>query len=359
MKFTSVYLLIIVLLASINADGQDIARYDVDGNENLSILDANILASEIACENKTSVLDVNRDNKVSVVDLTLLINRLLGNINYQVTDIILPTHMGVILDSTATISATLCPTEPDISTLEWQSSNNEIATVDPNGMVTGLKEGFATITASTTDGSNISSSCIIDVTAHEFTDLALPSGTLWANTNLGAEKPEEAGTFYAWGETDEKDGFTDANYIDYTYIKYTLNGDTELLVADDAANVNWGERWRMPGKEQLDELVENCTWTWCDGESVQYNGKNAKGYIITGNNGNTIFLPAEGLMNFGTSNFGNNVSGYYWSRTLYPEKTSDGYSQAYNIYFNVYRGYSVSHSERFLGEQIRPVRVSD
>ena len=112
---------------------------------------------------------------------------------------------------------------------------------------------------------------------HEYVDLGLPSGTLWATMNIGANAPGESGDYFAWGETEPKD------YYDWTtykwcnstssgVIKYCTNssdghngftdGKTELDPADDAAYVNWGHSWRMPTMEQIQELVENCSWQW-------------------------------------------------------------------------------------------------
>ncbi len=125
---------------------------------------------------------------------------------------------------------------------------------------------------------------------HEYVDLGLPSGTMWATCNVGAMKPEEFGDYYAWGETTTK---TDYNWDTY---KYSSNGDlltkycnsssygkdgytdtkTILDLSDDAAYVNWGGKWRMPTKTQQDELLNECYWVWTD----SYNSSSVKGYIV-------------------------------------------------------------------------------
>ncbi len=154
---------------------------------------------------------------------------------------------------------------------------------------------------------------------HEYVDLGLPSGTLWATCNVGASKPEEYGDYFAWGETEPKEVYDWSTYkwcngSENTLTKYCthsslgiVDNKTELELEDDAAYVNWGPSWRMPNTEQQDELVEQCTWTW-----AQQNGVN--GQLVTGPNGNTIFLPFSGYCSE-SLNFADSY-GYYWSRTL-------------------------------------------
>ena len=108
---------------------------------------------------------------------------------------------------------------------------------------------------------------------HDFVDLGLPSGTLWATCNVGAEVPEGYGDYFAWGETEPK------TVYDWTTYKY-CNGDSDQLTkycqeaiygydgytddlydlqpSDDAATVNWGEGWRMPSASEGDELLSQC-----------------------------------------------------------------------------------------------------
>ena len=154
----------------------------------------------------------------------------------------------------------------------------------------------------------------------EFVDLGLPSGTLWASRNVGANSPEEYGSYFAWGETAPKEVYTWQTYkwcngSKNTITKYCTNGDygivdnkTELDPEDDAAYVNWGPSWRTPSKEQLDELREKCSWQW-----TRINDVN--GRLVTGPNGNTIFMPAAGSY-WGSWNYDKGSWGYYLSRSL-------------------------------------------
>ena len=142
---------------------------------------------------------------------------------------------------------------------------------------------------------------------HEYVDLELPSGTLWATCNVGAENPGEYGNYFAWGETKPKANY---DWITYKHInnsglcKYCaeckielaksmmakIDNKLELEAEDDAATVNWGNDWQMPSEEQFAELIDTSytTTSW-----TTQNGVNGR-LIISKSNGNRIFLPAAG-----------------------------------------------------------------
>ena len=196
---------------------------------------------------------------------------------------------------------------------------------------------------------------------HEWVDLGLPSGTLWATCNVGANAPEEYGDYFAWGETAPKEYYDWSTYKwcngSYkTMTKYCTNssygyngftdGKTELDPEDDAAYVNWGPSWRMPTTEQQRELYETCSSVW-----TTQNGVN--GRLFTGPNGNTLFLPAAGYR-WGESLNDAGSYGFYWSRALYSSDPSDAYflgfcSGGWSGWSIYYRGY---------GHAVRAVRVS-
>ena len=170
---------------------------------------------------------------------------------------------------------------------------------------------------------------------HEWVDLGLPSGTLWATCNVGANSPEEYGDYFAWGEVEPKDYYHSNTYkwfvkdsnIDYWITKYCndstegyngfVDNKMELDPEDDAAYVNWGPSWRMPTREQQDELRESCTWNW-----TTLNGVN--GCQVTGPNGNTIFLPAAGYRKVDIL-YADGTNGYFWSQTIYPYTSFGAY----------------------------------
>lgn len=163
---------------------------------------------------------------------------------------------------------------------------------------------------------------------HEYIDLGLPSGNMWATCNIGADAPEAAGNYYAWAETAPKQTYTTENY---PYIRLVIeNEDTlrkltkycsqsnfgyegfrdeleSLLAEDDAAAVNWGGQWKTPSEEDYNELFENCTITT---DTIN----NVVGLTFKATNGNSIFMPAvryysdEGLADY--------ACGCYWTSTL-------------------------------------------
>ena len=181
---------------------------------------------------------------------------------------------------------------------------------------------------------------------HEYVDLGLPSGTLWATCNVGATAPEAYGNYYAWGETETKTNYTWSNYKfttdgGTTFTKYNAtDGKIILDPEDDAAAVNWGGKWRMPTQAKWTELRENCTWTW-----TSLNGTN--GYEVKGKNGNSIFLPMAGINDNGLDAV--DEFGFYWTSARHDTEIyandieMDGGSES--------RGYSY----RYYGMPVRPV----
>lgn len=146
----------------------------------------------------------------------------------------------------------------------------------------------------------------------EYVDLGLPSGLLWATTNVGAKKAEECGSFFAWGETSSKssyswDTYKYANGSETSLSKYCSSytyGNVDykevLDKEDDAATVNWGETWRTPTLAESQELINYCTWAY-----TTLNGAN--GYKVTGPNGNYIFLPSTGVKEYDNTFFRTDV----------------------------------------------------
>jgi hypothetical protein len=154
---------------------------------------------------------------------------------------------------------------------------------------------------------------------HEYVDLGL--SVKWATCNVGANSPEEYGDYFAWGETQPKNIYDWSTYkwCNGSYdslTKYnnsssygTVDNKTQLDKEDDAASVNWGGAWRMPTEEEIDELRTDCTW-----EVDTLNG--VAGLIVTGPNGNNIFIPASGYKGNGTHLILER-GGFCWSNTIY------------------------------------------
>lgn len=189
--------------------------------------------------------------------------------------------------------------------------------------------------------------CIINV--HEYVDLGLPSGLKWATCNVGATSPEDYGNYYAWGETSTKSTYTNSNSLTYGLSISQLesqgyiDGSGNLTSSHDAATANWGGSWRMPTKEEQQELVDECTW-----ERTTQNGVN--GCKVTGPNGNYIFLPAAGSR-YGSSLIGEGDYGFYWSST--PSDYGIG-NDAYDLYFSGGDEY-VDWLNRLNGHTVRPI----
>ena len=205
---------------------------------------------------------------------------------------------------------------------------------------------------------------------HEYVDLGLPSKTLWAKHNIQDADGNEL--YFAWGETS---GYTSGQVgtdkyfswtgdsADYKYgifdfeadpnygmTKYnSADGKTELVSEDDAATANWGSDWKMPTKEQFDELISSANTT---SAFTEQNG--VSGLLLTSKaNNNTLFFPAVGRVADGeVGNVGD--YGYYWSVSLY----DDDVYFAWLLYF-LGENCVVDYLYRCFGYSVRPVRSNN
>lgn len=185
----------------------------------------------------------------------------------------------------------------------------------------------------------------IIINNHKFVDLGLPSGLLWAETNVGAASSSDDGDYFAWGETEPK-----SYYVWSTYkwgddkIKYnSSDGKKTLDSEDDAATVNWGAPCRMPNSSEFKELYDKCDWSW---RANYWLGSN--GFLVKGPNGNTIFFPASGYRIYG-DRYDHGSDGYYWSRSL------ESSGLAYDLEFHNLNVYTASYYARNHGFPVRPV----
>ena len=177
---------------------------------------------------------------------------------------------------------------------DGNDDNADIEKVKPVEIVNGQENGF------------------------DYADLGLPSGTLWATRNVGATSPEQAGLYFAWGETT---GFTAEQVTSgvwaFTEDEYNAGPaasiSTDLTLEQDAAHVNLGGNWRMPTQAEYQELLDNCDAVWTD----DYNGTGVAGCIFTSKvNGNSVFFPAAGLCYNSSVNYVGSF-GYYRSASWY------------------------------------------
>lgn len=196
------------------------------------------------------------------------------------------------------------------------------------------------------------------VSPAKLVDLALPCGTLWATCNLGATTATEYGGYYAWGATETQNEYTKNSYEYYNTKLSVYDTETrDYILSDDydTAHKIWGGKWRMPTLTETQQLVSYCTWTWTD----SYNNSGVSGYVVTGENGSSIFLPASGYKS-GTyypdepdkNLYYQGIEGCYWTSSDY---TRDGLnSSAYEIMFT--SSVKTNNSQlRHLGVSIRPV----
>ena len=204
---------------------------------------------------------------------------------------------------------------------------------------------------------------------HQCVDLGL--SVKWATCNIDATAPEKKGGYYAWGKrykpwnydwTDYDKGFDNLTYngtCDCCSGTYAVNpccGDlighvTELKPEDDIASINWGGNWRMPTKEEAEELINNCIWTYTK-------QKNVNGYLVTSKyNGNTIFLPLTGFTTR-HDEVTYEDQGLYWTSSL--DTSNEDNLTAYILMCDY--NYSEDHpivlvddKARCFGLQVRPV----
>ena len=181
---------------------------------------------------------------------------------------------------------------------------------------------------------------------HHYVDLGLESGTLWATKNIGADTLYEYGDYFSWGEIAPKTSYKKANYDEddkgLNLYQKDISG-TEY----DAATAIWGLEWRMPTYSEMNELYTKCKW------EPMKTSHGTNGYMVTGPNGNYIYLPAAGYRDgeHGDHQSGNYV-GHYWSST-----PPDWTGEAPTLHFEKYYTLCPWYSERYLGCSIRPVLV--
>lgn len=242
----------------------------------------------------------------------------------------------------------------------------------------------------------------------QYVDLGLPSGTLWATSNVGADKPEGLGDYFAWGETKPKTVYEWENYAHvgeggtewlttkkgpgwYDIKKYTRDdglkgsiwyqgtkfiGDnkTTLEPTDNVAAAKWGGDWDMPTSSDLEELYKNCYFVWttnysgasgyivykakADGDKGKVNGSPAASYSTSDTH---IFLPAAGYRR-DNGFIHKDKRGHYWSKSLNPVDTHNGNcfgfseSSVSTSYLDIVVG---DNGNRFRGYPVRPICPRD
>ena len=226
--------------------------------------------------------------------------------------------------------------------LEWQNK------IHPNKQQV---EDQTNISKQHTEKTNRKSSSVHN--GYKYVDLGL--SVKWATENIGANKPEEYGDYFAWGEIKSKNSYTWTNYkwckgTNNRLTKYNStgfwgwnDGKSKLEQPDDVAHIRWGGKWRIPTKSEWQELIDNCNWEW-----TSLNGVN--GYIITSNkqefSDQSIFIPAAGHM------YENKLEGDRTSLSYISSQCDEQYS--FNL-FATHSNKAIVGYNRQLGSTIRPV----
>ena len=253
---------------------------------------------------------------------------------------------GAIRNVEAVMKPSGRPVKP--TSINWSSSAPQIVSIDENGFLTAVGQGTCVITAET-EGRKAQMTVNVSLPVPEPVDLGL--SVMWASANLGASRPDEAGGYFAWGETSPKPGlYSGENYkfgqytnemTKYNFYtspgqwggaKYPLDYKQTLDPEDDAAAVLLGNGWRMPTADELWELKNRCTWeAKYAQDTIEYNHedtvelffeKRLLGYVITSNvpgyEDRSIWLPAAGyISDYNHDSYPvNSRSAHYWTSTL-------------------------------------------
>lgn len=302
----------------------------------LTILALMFLTSVTANAQNSLVGDVNKDGRVNITDAMLVVDIILHGqkeLSLSVNEISLDKGSSATIVIASGYGSYIVSNN-DRNIADVTLSGSTVIITGMNGGTTVVKVidtisgNMKVVSVTVNDDAPISYPACPDENHPHLIDLGLPSGTKWACCNVGADKPEAFGGRYAWGATEENGSYATADS--------DISGSQ-----NDVAHVKWGSNWRMPTKDNIMELLNNCTSEWATPNNVE--GRKFTSKI----NGSSIFLPAAGsrwsgeLYDVGTR-------GEYWSSTTNAKV-------AYFLTFHSYGAYwGSSHREN--GLSVRPVR---
>lgn len=258
------------------------------------------------------------------------------------------------------LNAQIYPSNGAEQVIHWASEDESIATVNQDGLVTGVGPGSVLITANVDNGVCASQIFLINgKQKEEYVDLGL--SVLWATHNIGADSFEKNGDYYAWGETALKPYYSWDDYVwgtqidisTFNFTKYltqekygTVDNLVELESQDDVANVILGDGWRMPTAEEVEELIQNTYigryYNFLETGITMYCAESK----VPGYEDKFIYFPsAEYAWRDGYyENFGT-----YWSASL--DKNKNERAMVLNLDFT-----TPSSARRGEGHPIRPVK---
>ena len=201
------------------------------------------------------------------------------------------------------------------------------------------------------DGKTVQNVCHTDTKGHEYVDLGLPSGLKWAKCNIRAETETDFGDYFMWGSTKPnakttcnwaKNPFNNGSSI---YSSEWLDDKDNLKPEYDAATQIMGSDWRMPTRDEIQELLDNT-----DNEWATINGVNGRKFTSKTDTSKYIFIPAAGGCRDGSVYYVG-YDGRVWSSSL----DTSGPNYAWTL--NFYSGYcNMSSNYRCNGLSVRGVR---
>lgn len=349
------------LIEKLNSDwgGDNILQYDYDGDEKISIIDLTIVSmaalgkldndERYDAENLTfngKPLDLNNDGILNVLDVSTLSAKRSNEAS----------KIGATISTYGNFDVSsyienYYETNGDFPTLEQlQETYNNYINAPEEIIVDEITynktqpenpgEGYELVT---TEQNGVTYYAWVElsnvVNGHEYVDLGLPSGTLWAKMNVGATSETDYGNYYKYGAGSE--------IFDWTTDFYQ-GRENPLSLDKDTAYQVWGNPWHMPTKEQCEELINNTTY-----EQLDVNGVTCGKF--TAQNGNYIYIPAAGAADSYHNNYHDvGTYGQCWASTprIDPERPND--YGAYNLYTDWSQG-DINVNGITIGYPIRPV----
>ena len=179
-----------------------------------------------------------------------------------------------------------------------------------------------------------------NIDGYEAVDLGL--SVKWATFNLGAESPEDYGNYYAWGELEPKSSYSSSNSLTYGVEMSDIAGNVEY----DAATYLWGENWRLPTKDEIAELIDDCTWS----KSTK---SGTSGFKVRGPSGNSIFLPCAGYKKGTTTKYAGEQVRCWGSTPNESGNSAASFGASNKLTIVSYQGAKSYY--RYIGLNIRPV----
>lgn len=209
------------------------------------------------------------------------------------------TEINMLVGDVATITATIVPEDVTVKKLQWKASDEAVATVSADGQVTGVGAGECTVTATTTDGTDITATCKVTVQAASATEMKtvdMGVSVLWGESEIGATDYLQAGTYYAWGTVENANNWEAAIESAYspknitTAVTSVPRDPSDPTKAYDVAMDVLGNEWHTPTIDEWNELIENCEITkiFVDGKGVAR--------FTSKINGNSIYFSGHGYL---------------------------------------------------------------